>query len=106
MRDPTPLSGGRTWPDAVTSEWVPEREIRESGLLAHINRAVLWPLGMALTVFIGDDGEYQPRLSIQRNQPMDPIVGDGGDAAATEAQMRTFAEWMTARLTPEESDRA
>lgn len=87
----------RTWPEAVTTEWVDEREVRESGLLAHINRAVLWPLGMALTVFI-NDGEYEPRLRIQRNQPFDPIVGDGGGAAATEAQMRTFAEWAATRL--------
>lgn len=88
----------REWPDAVTTEWVPEQEVRESGLLAQINRAVLWPMGMALTVFIDDDGTYQERLRIQRNQPFDPIVGDGGDALATESQLRIFAEWVAQRL--------
>ena len=87
----------REWPTTVATEYVPEQEVRESGLLAHINRAVLWPLGMALTVFINGD-EYEPRLRIQRNVPFDPIAGDGGDAVATEAQMRTFAEWVAAAL--------
>ncbi|MGV0985048.1 MAG: hypothetical protein ACOYB2_10865 [Limnohabitans sp.] len=89
----------RQWPEAVKSEWIPEQEVRESGLLAYVNRAVLWPLGLALTVFVEDDGTYQERLRIQRNVPFDPIVGDGGvEATVTEEQMRRFAEWMKARI--------
>lgn len=93
----------RRWPAEVAGEFIPEQEVRESGLLAYVNRALLWPLGMALTVFIEDDGTYQERLRIQRNQPFDPIVGDGGvPAEDIEAQMRRFAEWLADRLRPEE----
>jgi hypothetical protein len=42
------------------------RELRESGLLYHVNEAVLWPLGLALTTFHDKGtGEYMPYLVIQ-----------------------------------------
>lgn len=89
-----------TWPESVTTEYIPEQEVRESGLLAYINRAVLWPLGLALTGFV-DDGVYQDRLRISRNVPFDPIVGDGDvTAEEVEAQMRTFAEWLAQHVVP------
>lgn len=90
----------RTWPESVKNEWLDEREVRESGLLAYINRTVLWPLGMALAVtYDRDTDKYTPGLRILRNQPFDPIVGDGDETAETrEANMRHFAEWLAARL--------
>jgi hypothetical protein len=41
-------------------------ELRESGLLYHINETCLWPLGLALSVeFDPETGEYGPNLAIQ-----------------------------------------
>jgi hypothetical protein len=99
----------RDWPAKVETEWVPEREVHESGLLAHINRSVLWPLGMALAVTAtptdsrDEDGvvtttyEYEPGLRILRNVPFDPIAGEESPAE-TEANMRRFAEWLVAGI--------
>lgn len=86
----------REWPSEVEQEWIPEQEVTESGLLAHINRSVLWPLGMALAVYKDDDG-YKEGMRIFRNKPFDPIAGEE-DAAEIESTMRRFAEWVSTRV--------
>jgi hypothetical protein len=55
------------------------KELRESGLLYHINETALWPLGLALSVeFDKETGEYGPNLAIQDNgeviQDPSPVI--------------------------------
>lgn len=86
----------REWPSEIDREWIPEQEVTESGLLAHINRSVLWPLGMALAVYKDDDG-YKEGMRILRNKPFDPIAGEES-AQEIEATERRFAEWLRAHV--------
>jgi len=44
-------------PEPDPNEYLSAAEFRDSGLLAEVNRAVLHPLGYAMSVSIGDDGE-------------------------------------------------
>jgi hypothetical protein len=41
------------------SEYVPVKEFRERGYLQEVNRLFFHPLGMALAVEQGDDGEWR-----------------------------------------------
>lgn len=89
-----PPSGGRMTPMDL-------REFHESGLLWHVNRAALWPLGLALTITAdntedGGLGAYRT-LTVTRLDPFEPIAsGDEPDEEAERAER--FAEWMRKRL--------
>ena len=73
------------------------QELHESGLLWHINEAVLWPLGVALTVVQEEDGTYATDLYVQKTEPFEPIVS-GASSEDTDKHADVFAAWMRARL--------
>jgi hypothetical protein len=75
------------------------KEFHDSGLLAHVNQAALWPLGLALTVSVdkeGDEMEYL-ELFIQRLDPFEPIVS-GDSPKAQERRADALAEWIKERV--------
>lgn len=80
-------------------EWMPEQEFHESGLLWHVNQAILWPLGLALAVTRNDDGSYVEGLRVLRRVPFEAIWS-GATEAEAEAQADRLAAWMRDRLTP------
>lgn len=94
--------GPREWPETVIRTWMTSKEVRESGLLAYLNRTVLWPLGLALAVHYDKDTETyleESNLQIQRIDPFDVIIGDGDESAEErEANQRRFADWLAARV--------
>lgn len=75
------------------------KEFHESGLLAQVNAATLWPLGLALTVLVDrqEDGEVYKELFVQRLDPYDVIVA-GDSPEDNEARMNRLADWMRKRL--------
>jgi hypothetical protein len=91
---------GREWPETIKTEWIGEQEVRDSGLLAYINRSLLWPLGLALTVFIEKDGSYREGMRIFKNVPFDPIASEepiehGGTQCVV--ALPSSAAWRVAR---------
>jgi hypothetical protein len=80
------------------------REFHESGLLAYANSS-LWPLGIALTVLVEDDGTYS-ELFVQRLDPYEPIVS-GDSPEEQEARADALARWLNRRVrTMAEVDKA
>lgn len=90
-------------PKPPEGEWseMELRELHESGLLWQVNRAVLWPMGLALTLEAdnnadGTPGEYK-RLYVSRVDPFEPIAsGDGPDDEG--ARLDHLVEWMKVRF--------
>lgn len=71
------------------------KEFVESGLLLQANRAVLWPLGLALTVRREDDGTYSD-LYVQKIEPWG-LIADSGDELAHEREL-ALEEWLRIRF--------
>lgn len=55
------------------------KEFRERGLLWHINRTVLHPLGLALSVVVNDDGTESFGEIMTTEDPEGWIYGEGTD---------------------------
>jgi len=72
------------------------REFHESGLLWQVNQATLWPLGLALTANIEEDGSYS-ELYVQQFDPFEPMV-DGATPEERDAKADRLAAWMKERL--------
>jgi hypothetical protein len=75
-------------------------EFHRSGLLWHVNQAVLWPLGLALTV--DRDGDEYHELFVQRIEPFDAI-SDGATDEEREEHINTLRDWMKGRMTVSEA---
>jgi hypothetical protein len=70
-------------------------EFVESGLLLHVNRAVLWPLGLALTVKKAEDGTCTD-LYVSRIDPWETIVDDADET--TRKREVAFEAWIAQRI--------
>ncbi len=72
------------------------KEFRESGLLHHVNQAVLFPLGIALAVYYdGRTNTYTDNFIIIAQ---DESIVDGENFDKRQAQMENFVRWMHERL--------
>ena len=71
------------------------KDFHQSGLLWHVNNAVLWPLGLALTVAREGD-EYQ-ELFVQRIDPFDAI-DDGATHEERVEHLDTLTAWLRNRI--------
>jgi len=71
-------------------------EFHKAGLLWRVNEAVLWPLGLALSVQIEEDGSYSG-LFVQRVDPTDPIWS-GATPEEQEDYLDRFAVWVRQRM--------
>lgn len=81
------------------SEWgkFSPRELRESGLLWEVNRLVLWPLGLALTVSYDPETDiYSDELFIQQIEPAETIV-DGIESPDSDHPAIRYAAWASKR---------
>jgi hypothetical protein len=71
-------------------------EFHKAGLLWRVNEAVLWPLGLALSVAVEEDGSYSD-LHVSRVDPMDLIASN----ATPEEQgdyLDRYAAWLRQRM--------
>lgn len=71
------------------------RELHEAGLLWHVNRAVLWPLGLALTIEYQDDEPV--RLFVQRLDPFEAIAS-GDDHEDEAGRLDSLTAWLRRRV--------
>lgn len=73
-------------------------EFRQEGYLQEVNRLFFHPLGLALEVKIGKDGESLGGLWDYRDDPEGVIYGEGVlESAKTERIQQLTTERMTAR---------
>lgn len=73
------------------------KEFHEAGLVWRVNEAVLWPLGLALTIAKDNEtGEYT-ELFVQRVDPFDTIVS-GSTKEELESYLSRYTDWLRERL--------
>lgn len=81
---------------------VPLREFLENGVLMAVNERVLWPIGLALRVNVGDDGDVEDLAVVRWAYPDGhrEIIESADDDIAQErrrrfdAYVRTIAAMM------------
>ena len=71
-------------------------EFHKAGLLWRVNEAVLWPLGLALSMQIEEDGSYSG-LFVQRVDPMDPIWS-GATPEEQKDYLDRYTMWVWVRM--------
>lgn len=73
------------------SKYMSEKEFLESGLLNHINKVAMWPLGLALAVMIDEEiGDMLRGLLVH---DAEDYIEDG----YLESRRKPLLEWLTGR---------
>lgn len=73
-------------------------EFHRSGLLYYVNRTVLWPLGLALTLVLDKATDEYTELYIQRIEPYDQI-NSGWTSEEEDQKLKDAMAWIGARIT-------